>query len=63
MPRPFIRLVFAFNMHKDQILNYFKHHLDNAKVEGAKNKIKTLKRQAYSYRVILYFKPRLYHPR
>ncbi len=59
--KPFIRLGKTLNKHKDQILNYFKYHITNAVVEGTNNKIKTLKRQAYGYRDMEYFKLRLYH--
>lgn len=58
---PFIRLGLTLNKYKDQILNYFKHRITNAVVEGTNNKIKTLKRQAYGYRDMEYFKLRLYH--
>jgi transposase len=43
------------------ILNYFKHFITNGIVEGINNKIKTLKRQAYGFRDMVYFKLRLYH--
>lgn len=43
------------------LLNYFKHHITSGAVEGLVNKIKTLKRQAYGYRDMEYFKLRLYH--
>ena len=43
------------------LLNYFDHKISNGKTEGINNKIKTLKRQAYGYRDIEYFKLRLYH--
>lgn len=59
--RPFIRLGLTINKYKDQILNYFKHPITNAVVEGINNKIKTLKRQAYGFRDMEYFKLRLYH--
>lgn len=42
------------------LLNYFKHRITNATTEGINNKIKTLKRQAYGFRDIEYFKLRLY---
>ena len=58
---PFIRLGLTLNKYKDQMLNYFKHRITNAIVEGTNNKIKTLKRQAYGYRDMEYFKLRLYH--
>lgn len=59
--KPFIRLGLTLNKYKNQILNYFKHRITNAVVEGTNNKIKTLKRQAYGYRDMEYFKLRLYH--
>ena len=43
------------------ILTYFDHKITNGPVEGLVNKIKTLKRQAYGYRDMEYFKLRLYH--
>jgi transposase len=43
------------------LLNYFKHPITSAMVEGINNKIKTLKRQAYGFRDTEYFKLRLYH--
>ncbi len=52
--RPFIRLGLTLNKYKDQILNFFKHRITNAVVEGTNNKIKTLKRQAYGYRDMEY---------
>jgi transposase len=42
------------------LLNYFKHPISNGKTEGINNKIKTMKRQAYGFRDIEYFKLRLY---
>lgn len=47
--------------HFEGLLTFFKHRLTNAKTEGINNKIKTLKRQAYGYRDMEYFKLRLYH--
>ena len=47
--------------HFQGLLSYFKHRVTNAKTEGINNKIKTLKRQAYGYRDLEYFKLRLYH--
>ena len=43
------------------LLAYFEHRITNAPVEGLVNKIKTLKRQAYGFRDMEYFKLRLYH--
>jgi transposase len=47
--------------YKTGLLNYFKHFITNGPVEGINNKIKTLKRQAYGFRDMGYFKLRLYH--
>ena len=47
--------------HKTGILNYFKHRITTGKVEGTNNKIKVLKRQAYGYRDMEYFKLRIYN--
>jgi transposase len=47
--------------HRIGLLNYFKHRISNAAAEGINNKIKTMKRQAYGFRDIPYFKLRLYH--
>lgn len=43
------------------LVNYFKHPISNAKTEGINNKIKTMKRQAYGFRDMEYFKLRLYN--
>lgn len=47
--------------HSDGLLNYYNHTITNATTEGINNKIETLKRQAYGYRDMEYFKLRLYH--
>ena len=47
--------------HGKDLLNYFKHPITNGKTEGINNKIKTMKRQAYGFRDIEYFKLRLYN--
>jgi len=43
------------------LTNYFKHKITNGKTEGINNKIKTMKRQAYGFRDMDYFKLRLYN--
>ncbi|MBA2368341.1 MAG: ISL3 family transposase [Candidatus Protochlamydia sp.] len=43
------------------LLSYFDHRIDNGKAEGINNKIKVLKRQAYGFHDMEYFKLRLYH--
>lgn len=47
--------------HSQDLLNFFKHRITNGKTEGINNKIKTMKRQAYGFRDIEYFKLRLYN--
>jgi transposase len=43
------------------LLNYFDHPISTAQVEGTNNKIKVLKRQAYGFRDMHYFKLRIYN--
>lgn len=47
--------------HWEGLITYFDHKISNGITEGINNKIKTLKRQAYGYRDMEYFKLRLYH--
>ena len=60
-PKPLIKVALTLLKHKRGILNYFLHRLTSGPVEGTVNKIKTLKRQAYGFRDMEYFKLRLYH--
>lgn len=60
-PQPLRRVAKAFIKRFDGLLNYFTHRISNGKAEGINNKIKTLKRQAYGFRDMDYFKLRLYH--
>ena len=59
--KPLEKVMWTLHRHKKGILNYFKHNITNALAEGINNKIKTMKRQAYGFRDIEYFKLRLYH--
>lgn len=59
---PLVRLAKTIGKYKDKILNYFKYRITNAVVEDTNKKIKTLKKQAYGYRDLEYFKLLLYHP-
>ena len=59
--KPLRRVVKTLHQYKTGLLNYFKHRISNAAAEGINNKIKTMKRQAYGFREIEYFKLRLYH--
>lgn len=47
--------------HAEGLLNYFTHRISTGPVEGINNKIKTMKRQAYGFRDMDYFKLRLYN--
>lgn len=42
------------------MLNFFRHRITTGAVEGINNKIKVLKRQAYGFRDLEYFKLRIY---
>jgi len=56
-----VKVANTLQAYRQGILTYFDHRITNAQVEGLVNKIKTLKRQAYGYRDMEYFKLRLYH--
>lgn len=58
---PLVKLAKTLERHLYGLLTYFKHRISNGFAEGINNKIKTLKRQAYGYRDMDYFKLRLYH--
>lgn len=58
---PLVKLAKTLENHLFGLLSYFKHRITNGIAEGINNKIKTLKRQAYGYRDLKYFKLRLYH--
>jgi transposase len=47
--------------YRSLVLNYFDHPITSGKIEGINNKIKTLKRQVYGFRDMVYFKLRLFH--
>ena len=55
-----VRLAKTLDSHRTGLLAYFKHRITSAQVEGTNNKIKVLKRQAYGFRDIEFFKLRLY---
>jgi len=56
-----LRVARTLMAYRTGLLTYFDHKITNAPVEGIVNKIKALKRQAYGYRDMEYFKLRLYH--
>ncbi|MDL1958850.1 MAG: transposase [Deltaproteobacteria bacterium] len=51
----------TLDLYRSGMLTYFKHRITSGSVEGLVNKIKTLKKQAYGFRDMEYFKLRLYH--
>jgi transposase len=59
--KPLKKIAKTLMHHSHGLLNYYFHHISCGLVEGINNKIKTLKRQAYGFRDIAYFKLRLYH--
>jgi len=50
----------TLDRHRQGLLSYFEHRISTGPLEGLNNKIKVLKRQAYGFRDMLYFKLRLY---
>jgi len=57
--KPFIKLGESLKRHRDRLLSYFKHRISTGPLEGLNNKIKVLKRQAYGFRDMEYFRLRL----
>jgi transposase len=57
---PFLLLAESFLSKKDYILNWFKRKISSAISEGFNNKIKRLKRMAYGYRDINYFRLKIH---
>lgn len=60
-PNALVKVGLTLLRHREGILNYFPHLITSGPIEGTVNKIKTLKRQAYGFRDMEYFKLRLYH--
>ena len=56
-----VRFAAKLASHGYGLLNYFDHPISTAQVEGTNNKIKVLKRQAYGFRDMHYFKLRIYN--
>lgn len=59
--KPLVKVALTLLSHREGILSYFSHRITSGSVEGTVNKIKTMKRQAYGFRDMEYFKLRLYH--
>ena len=55
-----VKFATTMAFHRTGILNYFNHPFTTGMVEGINNKIKLLKRQAYGFRDMEYFKLRIY---
>lgn len=55
----FRRLAATIESHRDGLLAYFRHRITTGPLEGINNKIKVLKRQAYGFRDMEYFKLRV----
>jgi transposase len=56
----FLRLAQTIEDHLSGLLAYFRHPISTGPLEGLNNKIKVLKRQAYGFRDMAYFKLRLF---
>ena len=56
----FAKLANTLDSHRPGLLAYFSHRISTGKLEGTNNKIKVLKRQAYGFRDMDFFKLRLY---
>ncbi len=56
----FARLANTLDAHRPGLLAYFRHRISTGPLEGLNNKVKVLKRQAYGFRDMEYFKLRLY---
>jgi transposase len=55
----FVRLARTLDGHRKALLAYFNHRITTGPLEGINNKIKVLKRQAYGFRDMDYFRLRL----
>jgi transposase len=49
----------TLRINKLGLLNWYKHRISNAPLEGFNNKAQTMKRQAYGYRNMEFFKLKL----
>ena len=47
---PFVRTARTLRVWRTEVLNYWRHRITNALVEGKHNRVKVLKRRAYGYR-------------
>ncbi len=56
----FVKLADTIEQHMEGILSFYSHRITTGPLEGVNNKIKVLKRRAYGYRDVEFFKLRLY---
>ena len=56
---PLIKMGKTLMVHRFGILNWYDHPISSGPLEGTNNKIKTLKRQAYGFRDLQFFKLRI----
>jgi transposase len=56
----FEKLANTLDSHRSGLLSYFRHRISSGPIEGLNHKIKVLKRQAYGFRDMEFFKLRLY---
>lgn len=57
--KPIASIADTLSRHRDGILAWYDYRLSNGKLEGINSKIKTMKRQAYGYRDMPFFKLKL----
>ena len=57
--KPIASIADTLSRHRDGILAWYDYRISNGKLEGINNKIKTMKRQAYGYRDMPFFKLKL----
>lgn len=57
--KPMLTVADTFQRHRDGILAWYDYPITNGKLEGINNKIKTMKRKAYGYRDMDFFKLKL----
>ncbi len=56
----FAKLADTLDRHRPGLFSYFRHRISSGPLEGLNNKIKVLKRTAYGFRDMDYFKLRLF---
>jgi len=56
---PLVKMGQTLTKYRFGLLNWYDHHISTGPLEGINNKIKTLKRQAYGFRDMAFFKLRI----